>query len=229
VSAAGGVRRTLFAPGAGAPSSSDWMVAWAQRLAAIAPVQTLDYPYQRAGRRSPDRLPTLIDAHREALDALSEPAAEVVLAGKSMGSRVGCHLALERPVRALVCLGYPLVGAGRARPLRDQVLLALRTPILFVQGDRDPLCPLDRLDEVRGRMSAVHALHVVEGGNHSLVVGKRTLARRGETQGDVDRRVGEAIARFLSGASGAWGPGGPGPPRCPRRGARPATRSLEGR
>ena len=32
----------------------------------------------------------------------------VVLIGKSMGSRIGCHLALEEDVAALVCLGYPL-------------------------------------------------------------------------------------------------------------------------
>jgi predicted alpha/beta-hydrolase family hydrolase len=186
----------LFAPGAGAPSTSPWMSAWAERLATLGEVVRLDYPYLRAGRRSPDRLPVLVAAHREALAAArAGRPGPVVLAGKSMGSRVGCHLALEEPVDALVCLGYPLRGARGQ--LRDEVLLALRTPILFVQGTRDALCPLDALASVRRRLKAPSALHVVEGGDHSLEVGVRALRAAGETQADVDARILGAIAAFL--------------------------------
>ena len=67
---------------------------------------------------------------------------------------------------------------GRRGQLRDEVLVALRTPVLFVQGSRDALCPLAELEAVRARMSARTALHVVEGGNHSLEVGVRALAAR---------------------------------------------------
>jgi predicted alpha/beta-hydrolase family hydrolase len=172
------------------------MSAWAERLAALGDVVRLDYPYVRAGRRSPDRLPVLVTAHREALAAARAGRhGPVVLAGKSMGSRVGCHVALEERVDALVCLGYPLRG-GRG-DLRSEVLLALRTPVLFVQGTRDPLCPLDALEGVRRRMQPPSALHRVEGGNHSLEVGVRALRAAGETQADVDARTLEAIAAFL--------------------------------
>ncbi len=189
----------LFAPGAGAPSSSAWMEAWARRLGALGDVVRLDYPYMTAGRLSPDRLPVLIKAHREALEAAraSRPG-PVVLVGKSMGSRVGCHLSLEAEVAALVCLGYPLRGARG--DLRDEVLLALRTPILFVQGTRDALCPLDALERVRARMTAPSSLHLVEGGDHSLRVGVRALRDRGETQEQVDAAVLEATRGFLAGA-----------------------------
>ena len=54
--------------------------------------------------------------------------------------------------------------------MRDEVLVALRTPILFVQGSRDALCPLPRLEAVRARMTAPSTLLVVDGGNHSLEV-----------------------------------------------------------
>ena len=191
----------LFAPGAGAPSTSAWMTAWAQRLASVGDVVRFDYPYVKAGRRSPDRLPVLVAAHRAALaEARSGREGPVVLVGKSMGGRVGCHLALEEPVAGLVCLGYPLVGRGGS--IRSDVLLALRAPILFVQGSKDALCPLDRLAEVRARMSASTALHVVEAGNHSLAVGARALAARGETQADADRRALEAVAAFVAGLGG---------------------------
>lgn len=174
------------------------MEAWARRLASVGDVVRFDYPYMKAGRRSPDRLPALVAAHRAALaEARAGHAGPAVLVGKSMGGRVGCHVSLEEPVAGLVCLGYPLMG--QRGDVRSEVLLALRTPILFVQGSKDALCPLDRLEEVRARMAAPSALHVVEGGNHSLEVGVRALAARGERQDDVDRRVLEAVAAFVAG------------------------------
>jgi predicted alpha/beta-hydrolase family hydrolase len=197
----------LFAPGAGAPSTSPWMERWARRLAALGEVARFDYPYMKAGRRSPDRLPALVAAHRAALaEARSRHPGPAVLVGKSMGSRVGCHVANEEEVAALVCLGYPLRGARG--DLRSEVLLALRAPILFAQGSRDPLCPLAALADVRRRMRAPSALHVVEGGNHSLEVGVRALRERGESQDGVDAAILQAIRAFLrEHVSGAGGEG----------------------
>jgi len=113
-----------------------------------------------------------------------------------MGGRIGCHVALEEKVNGVVCLGYPLCAMGDRTKLRDQVLRDLRTPILFVQGTRDPLCPLDLLESVRSKMTAPNFLHVVQGGDHSLLVRKKDLA--GETQNDVDQRILGAIATFAN-------------------------------
>jgi len=186
----------LFAHGAGAPSSSAWMVAWRKRMATLGDVTAFDYPYMRAGRKAPDRLPVLIDAHRAVLAKVRARAkGPLFLAGKSMGGRVGCHLALEEPVAGVICLGYPL-QSGATGALRDEVLLALRVPILFVQGSRDSLCPLDKLAEVRARMTAPSTLLVVEGGNHSLEVSAAQRKATGDTQADADARVLEAIRAF---------------------------------
>jgi predicted alpha/beta-hydrolase family hydrolase len=188
----------LFAPGAGAPSSRPWMRAWAERLSTIGNVRTFDYDYMREGRRRPDPPPLLVAAHRQALrDARKDETQPVILIGKSMGGRIGCHVALEEPVAGLVCLGYPLCGAGDPTRLRDKVLRDLRTPILFVQGARDPLCPLDLLEHVRKEMKAPNFLHVVEGGDHSLGVAKKLLRSTGETQDQIDERVLTAIAQFV--------------------------------
>ncbi len=189
----------LFAHGAGAPSSSAWMAGWKKKLATIAPVATFDYPYMRDKRRAPDPLPKLVAAHRDALaTALAEHGGPAVLAGKSMGSRIGCHVALEDPnVRALVCLGYPLSSPGKRSAIRDEVLIGLQVPILFVQGTRDALCPLDLLDGVRKRMKAPNELYVVDGGDHSLTVASAKLKSAGETQADSDARVLAAIQKFL--------------------------------
>lgn len=195
----------LFAPGAGAPSSHPWMQRWRERLQEIGEVETFDYFYMRESRKRPDRLPQLIAAQREALVQFVNRDLRFVnrtdfplfLIGKSMGGRIGCHVALEESVNGVICLGYPLCAMGDRARLRDEVLRALRTPILFVQGTRDTLCPLDLLGGVRAEMKAPNTLHVVEGGDHSLGVGKRQLQANGETQEEVDRRILESILRFV--------------------------------
>ena len=186
----------LFAHGAGAPSTSAWMLAWRDRLATLGDVVVFDYPYMRAGRKAPDKLPALITAHRAALaDARARAAGPIFLIGKSMGGRVGCHVALEETVAGVICLGYPL-QSGASGTMRDEVLVALRTSILFVQGSRDALCPLPRLEAVRIRMTAPSTLVVVDGGNHSLEVAAGTRKASGTTQADSDARVLDAIRAF---------------------------------
>src|SRR5256714_6400877 len=191
----------LFAPGAGAPSSHPWMQRWKIRLSAIGDVETFDYDYMREGRRRPDPLVKLVADHRQALCEVRKrnPSGSTILIGKSMGGRIGCHVSLEEKVDGLVCLGYPLCAMGDRTKLRDEVLRALTAPILFVQGTRDSLCPLDLLERVRTEMKAPNFLDVVEGGDHSLRAPKRLLQASGQTQEDIDQQIFRAIAEFVDG------------------------------
>jgi uncharacterized protein len=189
----------LFAHGAGAPSSHPWMQRWAVRLGTIGTVSLFDYPYMKELRKRPDPLPKLIAAHREALARVRHLYdGSIVLIGKSMGGRVGCHLALEEEVAAVIGLGYPLCAGGDPTKMRTEVLHRLATPILFVQGTRDRLCPLDLLDQTRREMKAPNELYVVQGGDHSLQVEKARLKASGETQDDVDQRIMKAIESFVA-------------------------------
>ncbi len=173
------------------------MQRWRQKLTQIGEVETFDYDYMREGRKRPDRLPQLIAPHRRALAGVrTKTSGPIILIGKSMGGRIGCHVALEEKVNGIVCLGYPLCAMGDRSKLRDQVLRELRTPILFVQGTRDPLCPLDLLEGVRKEMVAPNFFHVVAGGDHSLVLRKKDLGQ--ETQDDVDQRIAKAISDFVA-------------------------------
>ena len=175
------------------------MQHWAAMLRTIGEVETFDYDYMRDGRKRPDPLPVLVRAHRAALMGAQEmhhgPA---VLIGKSMGSRIGCHLSLDTPVAAVVCLGYPLCGGGDPTKLRDKVLREMTTPVLFVQGTRDSLCPLELLAKLRRDMRAPNELHIAEEGDHSLMVTKRQLKLTGETQDAVDQRILSTNAEFLA-------------------------------
>jgi predicted alpha/beta-hydrolase family hydrolase len=188
----------LFAHGAGASSKSPWMKAWTKRLKDLGKVVAFDYPYMQKGRRAPDRLEKLIVAHREQLERVRRKFPQrknLVLIGKSMGSRVGCHVSLEDEVNAVVCLGYPLRGINGK--LRDEVLKEMRTPQLFVAGTRDPLCPLAELGKVRKRLRNKTELHIVESGNHSLETTVKFRKESGLSQEQVDTQTLEAIAAFL--------------------------------
>jgi predicted alpha/beta-hydrolase family hydrolase len=175
------------------------MQSWKERLEQIGEVATFDYPYMREKRKRPDRLPQLIAAHRQALaQARKENRhSSTILIGKSMGGRIGCHVSLEEKVDGLICLGYPLCAMGDRTKLRDEVLRALATPILFVQGTRDPLCPLDLLESVRQEIRAPNFLSVVEGGDHSLRATKSQLKATTKTQDDVDQSIFQSIADFV--------------------------------
>ncbi len=188
----------LLAPGAGASSAHPWMQKWKALLETRGRVELFDYDYIREGRKRPDPLPQLIAAHRAALTQSRKTSGEpTFLIGKSMGGRIGCHVSLEEKVNGLICMGYPLCGGGDPSKLRDKVLRDLQTPILFVQGTRDSLCPLELLGKVRAQMTAPNFLHIVEGGDHSLLVTKRQLVAAGETQDDVDLRILNAIQGFV--------------------------------
>ena len=187
----------LFAPGAGAPSSHSWMQKWKEHLSSLGRVVAFDYDYMREGHRRPDRPPQLIEAHRKALSENRAGEETVILIGKSMGGRIGCHVSLEEKVDALICLGYPLCGGGDPARMRDKVLRDLTTPVLFVQGTRDPLCPLDLLENVRAQMKAPNELHVVEGGDHSLLVRKGDLKKMDKSQEQVDDEILLRISQFM--------------------------------
>jgi len=175
------------------------MQNWKKRLSEIGDVQAFDYEYMREGRKRPDPLAKLIAVHRDALVKAREKhgSARRFLIGKSMGGRIGCHVSLEEKVDGLICLGYPLCAMGDRSKLRDEVLRALTIPILFVQGTRDSLCPLDLLERVRAEMKAPNFLHSVEGGDHSLRVPKSQLQGTSKTQQDINQQIFKAIGKFV--------------------------------
>lgn len=160
--------------GAGAPSKSDFMQRFATGLAGDdLRVCRFDFAYMAAGRKAPDRQPVLEQTFREVVDHVRGDAARVILGGKSMGGRIGSHIvASGYPADGLVFLGYPLHPPGRPDRIRDAHLKQIEVPMLFVEGTRDPFCPLDTLERVRRSLSADTEIVVIDDGDHSLKVRK---------------------------------------------------------
>ena len=93
----------------------------------------------------------------------------LIIGGKSMGGRVASYIAGDTlGVSGLVFLGYPLHPPGKTDQLRDQHLYALKLPMLFISGTKDPFAERDLLEKVVRKMGTNVTLVWVEGGDHSL-------------------------------------------------------------
>ncbi|MGB9357478.1 MAG: alpha/beta family hydrolase [Acidimicrobiia bacterium] len=177
----------LLAHGAGAGQDHPWMVAVREGLASRGLfVMSFDYRYTEAGRRAPDRLPTLLTVHRAAADALAEECDRVVIAGKSMGGRVGSHLVGDEgwPAAAVVYFGYPLVPMGTGDPRPTEHLEAIEVPQLFFAGTRDRLSPPELIGPIAERVPD-GTFVIVDDGDHSFKMLKRSPRTTEEALGAV--------------------------------------------
>jgi len=187
----------LLAHGAGAPQDHPFMVSVRDRLAGAGiATMTFNYAYSDAGRRSPDRLAKLLDVHRAAAERMAGYVDRVVLAGKSMGGRVGAHLAGDAgwPAAGLVYLGYPLVALGKGEPRPTDHLDRIEAPQLFLAGTRDRLSPPDLIVALAARLRAADVFIAAEG-DHSFRVPKRS----GTTDDVVLATLCDIVAAWVKG------------------------------
>jgi hypothetical protein len=183
----------ILAPGAGTDQRGPVLRRIAEGVAEAGhPVLTFNFAYTQAGRRRPDPAGRLLAAWADVIARARErlgTARPLVIGGRSMGGRMASLLAAEDggACQGLLLLGYPLHPAGQPDRLRTSHWPRLRVPVLFVQGDRDALCPLDVLERERaahmGRICS--DVHVVTGADHSFGVRKRDGRDPGEVLDEV--------------------------------------------
>jgi predicted alpha/beta-hydrolase family hydrolase len=187
----------ILAHGAGAGQRSAFIVECARGIAAFGvDVITFDFPYISAGRKIPDRGPTLEAAYRAAIQAvhrtIDSGRRSLFVGGKSMGGRIATQVAAadrDLPAAGVVLLGYPLHPPGRPDTLRAAHLAAVGRPMLFVQGSRDAFGRPEELQPFLAPLSPVPTLYVVDGGDHSLKVPRRGPHTQAAVYGDVYRTI----------------------------------------
>jgi predicted alpha/beta-hydrolase family hydrolase len=190
----------ILGHGAGAGQTSEFIVSFATGLAARGiDVVTFNFWYREQGRRIPDPNTKLEACYRAVIEAVrarmrSGPNA-LTIGGKSMGGRIASQVAAGGigDLAGLVFLGYPLHPPGRLDRLRAAHLPDIRAPMLFVQGSRDAFGAPDELRPIITRTVSPAHLYVVEGGDHSFKVPRRS----GVTQGDVHQAIQDHIAAWL--------------------------------
>jgi predicted alpha/beta-hydrolase family hydrolase len=185
----------LLAHGAGAGQDHPFMVTLRRQLvAAGVGVMSFNYAYTEAGRKAPDRAPKLLSVHEAAADRVSTYFDQVFLAGKSMGGRIGSHLAgdLGWPAAGLIYYGYPLVALGRGEPRDTAHLEGIAAPQLFFAGTRDRLSPPDLIVPLAKRLPSA-TVRIVADGDHSFKVPKRA----GRTHEEVIAELASITAAWV--------------------------------
>lgn len=191
----------VFAHGAGAGMRHSFMETMSTLLA-DRKVGTLRYqfPYMEAGRGQPDR-PQILEA--TVLAAVTEAGRlgrglPLFAGGKSMGGRMSSGAAARSAlpgVNGLIFFGFPLHPPGNKGTTRADHLSQVTVPMLFIQGTRDSLADIQLIKDVVGQLGARAKLHVVEEGDHSFHV----LKRSGKTDPQVLAEIADVVAaRMLS-------------------------------
>lgn len=188
----------VLAHGAGAGMRHPFLEAVARALAEQG-IGSLRYqfPYMEQGARRPDTPAVAAAAVRAAVTEAGRvaPGVPLVAGGKSFGGRMTSAAQAAAPlpgVQGLVFLGFPLHPPGRPGDTRAEHLAAVSIPMLFLQGDRDEFADLKLLRPVVRRLGKRATLHLVEGGDHSFHV----LKRSGRTDGDVMGALVDAIVEW---------------------------------
>jgi predicted alpha/beta-hydrolase family hydrolase len=198
------------------------MTDWAARLASCldTDVHKFDFSYVTLQKRAPPHIPALVPELKEAVRTASMAYPEaasrgIVLAGKSMGSRVILYM-LEQleledmAVKACIFWGYPIGSLKKSSSTNaaERFSLVERSalPIMFIHGTRDRISSIERIREVVSARSraggAITKLHEVEAGDHSLAVTKSWLRENRTTQDEVDSASARAVTHFLQSLPG---------------------------
>lgn len=189
----------VVAHGAGAGMHHPFLEGMAAALAERA-IATLRYqfPYMEGRRKTPDPPERLRRTVRAAVAKARDltPDLLLVAGGKSLGGRMTSSAQAEAVlpgVSGLVFLGFPLHAPKRPSNHRAAHLAAVEIPMLFIQGTRDDLADIGLLGPIVERLGAT--MHVVEDGDHSFKVPKRS----GRTGDGVLADVADVISHWVQG------------------------------
>ena len=190
----------VYAHGAGAGMRHSFMEGSCERLAARG-IATLRYqfPYAEQGRKAPNP-PAILRATVAAAVRTGAKLARglpLFAGGKSMGGRMTSLAASEGELEGLagiVFFGFPLHAAGKPSADRGTHLSEVEHPMLFLQGTRDKLAELELLQPIVTRLGSRATLHIVEGGDHSFHV----LKRSGRSDDEVLDELADTVAAWTA-------------------------------
>lgn len=170
INGAGSRGSVIITHGAGQGMNASLLEKTSERLADLG-FMVLRFNFGYMGKRpapskdGKNEQPELVAAIEYMRDLVPEP----ILIGKSFGARINSYVAATRAdIRGLVYYGLPLQGISKTSKPRDFThLTRIKAPMLFITGDKDNLCPLDRLKEVQKPITVAYESKIVKG-DHSF-------------------------------------------------------------
>ncbi|WP_433501334.1 alpha/beta family hydrolase [Sphaerimonospora sp. CA-214678] len=150
-------------------------------------------PFRMRGARAPGSAVKQDEAWLAVVAALRarHPGLPLVLGGRSNGARVACRTARAAGAAGAIALAFPLNPPGKPGRSRAGELRQAATPVLVINGDRDPFGVPDEADATR--------LVVLPGEGHEL---KKDPALVGE---EVARWLPELLETAARGSGGVDG------------------------
>jgi predicted alpha/beta-hydrolase family hydrolase len=185
----------VYAPGAGS-NVHDPFGAFASRELASRGMRCvrIQFPYQEATRKSPDRNDVLEATWRAVTNSVRDDN-RLVVGGRSMGGRIASQVVAQGvEVDALALFAYPLHPPGRPEKRRDGHLSAIRAPTLFCSGTGDAFAAPEELVGAAALVPKAR-VHLLEGADHGFAVRKSA----GRTRDEVWREAVEAMWEWLGG------------------------------
>lgn len=166
--------------GAGADMRSSAMQNIADALAEqkIATFR-YNFPFKENKRGGIDSPKTATGTVRSAVAAAheAEPQLPLLAGGHSFGGRMTTTAQSESAldgVKGLVLFSFPLHAPNQASDKRAEHLYSIEIPTLFFTGTRDALNDLGLFQPVVKKLGKLATLHLIETGDHSYKVLKKT-------------------------------------------------------
>jgi predicted alpha/beta-hydrolase family hydrolase len=140
---------------------------------------------------------------QRAVSVLREKAAgQVFLGGHSYGGRQASMLLAENPGLAagILLLSYPLHPPRKPQQLRTRHLPQLKTPALFVHGERDPFGSIAEMQSALQLVPARSKLLAVERAGHDLLRASSSHAASSteDPSKDLPGRICKAFRDFFA-------------------------------
>ena len=175
----GATRLLVLGHGASSNMRSPMLASIAESLAEVG-IATFRYnfPYsEKGGGRNSQT--TCTETIRSAIKAAIEAAPDlpVLVGGHSFSGRMTSTAVSESPiehVKGLVFFSFPLYPAGEPATKRADHLANVTVPMLFLSGTRDALAEPDLLKPVVENLGERASLHLLDTGDHSFKILKRT-------------------------------------------------------
>ena len=98
-----------------------------------------------------------------------------------------------------MCLGFPSISLSGNRGALGDALLDIKTPTLFVVGEKSTLSNSDDIEYLRERLSVETGLIIVGSADNNLRMSKRKKRQECVTQSMVDQSIMDEIREFLAG------------------------------
>ena len=167
----------IFAHGAGAPSTSDWMNTVSEMIINRSEkrinVIRFNFPYMEKRIREnkkypPNRMPKLLEEWYRQINLIDSDQV-IFIGGKSMGGRASTLLnftELENKVRGIITYGFPFHSPGKEPGDRILHLKDLNIACLINQGERDPMGTKDEIKNYN--LSKKIKINYLPDGNHDL-------------------------------------------------------------